>query len=280
MKKLMIIGVGDIAQRTLPLLSDWLVHLSTRALLDLDAAVKDSALFNNLPACDAVLYTAPPPNQGAGDARLAAVLHFWHNHPAQAPQHLVYISTTGVYGDCGGAWVNETAPLKPQSARAKRRVDAEQQLKQFSRELGVAITILRAPGIYALERLPLQRIRDGVPMLSKSEDPYSNHIHADDLAMMCVAALNQASVQGVQMYNACDDLPLKMGDWFSALAQAVNLPVPPRCDRVELIAHVTALQWSFMRESRRLSNAKIKAELGISLRYPNALMFLSEHFQS
>jgi nucleoside-diphosphate-sugar epimerase len=141
--------------------------------------------------------------------------------------------------------------------------------------MNVSLTILRAPGIYALERLPLQRLRDKTPILLESEDGYSNHIHADDLANMCAAALKQP--QGVQIYHACDDVPLKMGDWFCALADATGLEPPERVSKSALMAKVSAMQWSFVRESRQLSNHKIKQGLGVTLRYPSVLDFLAEH---
>lgn len=284
LKKLLIIGLGDVARRALPLLrEEWGVVATQRQLhcvtgvscLNLDLDAPDAGAFGVLPSdVDAVLYTAPPQNHGVVDVRMAAVLAHWLAHGG-APKHVVYISTTGVYGDCGGAWVDERATLSPESGRAQRRVDAEQQLRAFVAQTGATLTILRAPGIYALERLPVDRVRRGVPVLSEAEDGFSNHIHADDLAMMCVAALNKPC--GVVAYNACDDVPMKMGEWFTRLAQAANLPVPPRMSRSELERAVPPLQWSFMRESRRLSNEGIKRDLGVVLRYPSVLAFLAAH---
>lgn len=283
-KKLLVIGLGDVARRALPLLGEgWGVLATQRqwadvpgvSSLQLDLDASDSRAFDVLPSgVDALLYTAPPPNMGDGDARMASVLAHWLAYGG-APKHVVYISTTGVYGDCGGAWVDETAVLNPESGRAVRRVDAELQLRDFAAQTGVTVTILRAPGIYALERLPTDRLRRGVPVLNEEEDGFSNHIHADDLAMMCVAALNQP--QGVAVYNACDDVPMKMGEWFTRLAQVANLPLPPRMSRMELERSVPSLQWSFMRESRRLSNASIKRDLGVVLRYPSVVGFLEAH---
>ena len=283
-KRLLVIGLGDVARRALPLLgAGWGVVATQRqqhvaagvsgVVLDLDAVNADA--LDGLPdEVDALLYTAPPPSSGAVDSRMAVVLGHWRANGG-APKHVVYISTTGVYGDCGGAWMDEEAALHPESDRARRRVDAEQQLRAFVAEVGATLTILRAPGIYALERLPLDRLRRGVPVLSEAEDGFSNHIHADDLAMMCVAALNKP--QAVVVYHACDDVPMKMGEWFTRLAQATNLPVPPRMGRAELERAVPPLQWSFMRESRRLSNARIKRDLGVVLRYPSVVDFLMTH---
>ena len=283
-KKLLVIGLGDVARRALPLLgAGWdvvatqrqLRHVAGVSSLSLDLDTSESDAFGVLPNdVDALLYTAPPPNSGDVDARMAAVLAHWLAHGG-APKHVVYISTTGVYGDCGGAWLDEQSALNPESGRAVRRVDAELQLRAFAAQTGSTLTILRAPGIYALERLPTDRLRRGVPVLIEAEDGFSNHIHADDLAMMCVAALNKP--RGVQAYNACDDVPMRVGVWFTHLAQAANLPVPPRMSRVELERMVSPLQWSFMRESRRLLNVSIKRDLGVVLRYPSVLDFLKDH---
>lgn len=281
-KKLLIVGLGDVARRTLPLLgSDWQVVATCRGGVDITGFelvyvdLDDVDSLRHLPVdVDVVLYTVPPPSSGVIDVRMSAFLSFWRK-VAYAPAHFVYISTTGVYGDCSGAWVDELTELDPQSARAVRRVSAESQLREFAAEAGMSLTVLRAPGIYALERLPLERIRKGLPVLSESEDSFSNHIHGDDLAMMCVAALLRP--RGVVAYNACDDLPLKMGEWFTQLAAAAGLPTPPRISLIEAANCLSALQWSFMRESRRLSNAKIKIELAVTLRYPTVLDFLREN---
>lgn len=270
MKKLLIIGLGDVAKRAVPLLNGWHIDAPSRAVFDLDCPN-----FTALPrAFDALLYTAPPQNTGLEDERLSRVLDFWRQQGG-SPQHVVYISTTGVYGDCGGEWVNEQHLPSPLSDRAQRRLNAELALQKFALEMNVQVTILRAPGIYALERLPIQRIKAGVPILHEAQDSYSNHIHADDLAAICLAALQKPC--GIKIYNACDDMPLKMGDWFVALAQAVGLPVPERQSRDELQRQLSPLQWSFMRESRRIKNDLLKQELDVCLRYPSVLDFLFEH---
>jgi nucleoside-diphosphate-sugar epimerase len=272
MKKLLIIGLGDIARRALPLLGQWDVIAPNRAAFDLDHP--DFAVLPR--QIDALFYTVAPLAGQMTDVRLAHLLAFWRAQHI-APKHIVYISTSGVYGDCTGQWVDERRALAPISPRGALRVNAEQQLQTFAQHMNVSLTILRAPGIYALERLPLQRLRDKTPILLESEDGYSNHIHADDLANMCAAALKQP--QGTQIYNACDDVPLKMGDWFCALAGATGLEPPERVRKAALMAQVSAMQWGFVRESRQLANGKIKQGLGVKLRYPSVLDFLAEHQQ-
>lgn len=212
----------------------------------------------------AVLHSAPPPEQGTTDPRthrLIAVLR-----RTSLPRRLVYISTTGVYGDCGGDRVDETRALRPQTARARRRVDAESALRRFGADTACRVAILRAPGIYATDRLPLERLRRGLPVFRPEDDPHTNHIHADDLARASIAAL--ARGRPGRCYNACDDSQLAMGAWYDKLADAFGLPRPPRLDRSEVEAKVPATVLSFMKESRRLDNARLKRELKLRLRYP------------
>jgi nucleoside-diphosphate-sugar epimerase len=179
---------------------------------------------------------------------------------------LVYISTSGVYGDCGGDIVPETRPTRAQSERALRRIDAEARLREWGKRLGVCVSILRVPGIYAENRLPLERLKAGTPALLPEQDSYTNLVHADDLAGMAVAALRRG--QPNRAYNANDDSTLKMGDYFDLVANCHGLPQPPRISRDEAQQRIPAGLLSFMEESRRLSNVRMKRELGITLRYP------------
>ena len=216
---------------------------------------------------DAVIHSAPPPPQGTGDTRtqnLIAVLQ----RGKSLPRQLVYISTSGVYGDCGGARVSETRMPAAQSARAARRVDAERRLRQFGRQGGrrCRVSILRAPGIYAADRLPLERLHKRLPLMLHAEDSHTNHIHADDLARACIATLARGRANRV--YNINDDSSLAMGEWFDALADAFALPRAVRLPREEVRRAVPPLQWSFMNESRQLDNARMKRELRLRLRYP------------
>jgi nucleoside-diphosphate-sugar epimerase len=208
-----------------------------------------------------VVHLAPPPKQGALDLRT-------RNLTAILPEgrHVVYISTTGVYGDRQGALIDETAPRAPRNARARRRVDAEQVLRAWAVGTGGKVAILRAPGIYAAERLPLERLRQGTPALAAQDDVYTNHIHADDLARLALLALFRA--RPGRAYNASDDTHMKMGDYFDLVADAFGLPPAPRLPRAELERVVSPVQLSFMSESRRLGNRRIKEELRARLRHP------------
>jgi nucleoside-diphosphate-sugar epimerase len=165
--------------------------------------------------------------------------------------------------------VDETRPLNPQNSRARRRMDAEQTLRAWARRSGGHLSILRVPGIYAANRLPLERVKKGTPALREQDDVYTNHIHADDLARIVMLALLRGAP--CRVYHAVDDSNMKMGEYFDAVAQAFQLPCPPRLPRAELKNQVSPMLLSFMSESRRLANERIKSELGVRLRYPCVL---------
>ena len=263
MKRLLIAGCGDIARRALPdLRARFEVRIISRADgVDLDRPESLAALA---PA-DAVLHCAPPPQSGELDTRTTNLLAALENRRI-LPTRFVYISTSGVYGDCGGARVDETRPVNPQSARARRRVHAEAQLALWCSSRSVPLVVLRAPGIYASDRLPLARLRAGTPVLREEDDVYTNHIHADDLAGCCLRALDEDAPAGI--YNASDDTELRMGEWFDLVADRAGLPRPPRIARREAAARMPPELLSFMSESRRLDNARLKGGLGVRLRYP------------
>ncbi|HEY5799259.1 MAG TPA: SDR family NAD(P)-dependent oxidoreductase, partial [Burkholderiaceae bacterium] len=182
-------------------------------------------------------------------------------------------STSGVYGDCQGARIDETRPLQPQNARALRRVDAEHTLRRWAVRSSSRLFILRAPGIYAADRLPLERLRNGTPALAAGDDVHTNHIHADDLALLVVRALQRGAANRV--YHASDDSELAMGAYFDLVADRFGLPRPPRLPRAQLAAQVSPVLLSFMSESRRMDNRRLKAELGYRLRYPTVAAMLA-----
>jgi len=263
MKRLLVAGFGDIARRAEPLLrgSFEVVPLSRRNGRDLD---RPESLA--LEAADAVLHLAPPPREGDADTRTANLLAALEKARI-LPARLVYVSTSGVYGDCGGERVDESRPVAPATARARRRADAERQLLAWCRMKNIPLVVLRARGIYAADRLPLGRLRKAAPALPPAEDIYTNHIHADDLAAICARALADDALPGV--YNACDDTELKMGDYFDLAADLYGLPRPPRVPRSTAHDELPLVLLSFMSESRRLDNARMKRELRERLRYPS-----------
>jgi nucleoside-diphosphate-sugar epimerase len=161
--------------------------------------------------------------------------------------------------------VDESRAVHPQTGRARRRVDAERQLAQWCSERGVALVILRVPGIYAADRLPLERLRAGTPVLRAEDDVYTSHVHAEDLAAIVVRALDAAAPAGT--YNASDDSEIRMGDWFDLVAERAGLPRPPRIARAEAAGRIAPELLSFMSESRRLANRRMKEHLGVRLRY-------------
>ena len=272
--RLLIVGCGDVGMRLIPLLrsrfrvfaltsqSERLSELRsagvTPILGNLDSP---QSLYRLKGLADIVVHLAPPPLQGSLDQRT-------RNLVAILPRHgkLVYVSTTGVYGDCKGAFFDETRPVAPVNARAERRVDAERVLRRWARHHEGKLSILRVPGIYAADRLPLERLRQGTPALLDADDVYTNHIHADDLAQIIALALFRA--QPLRVYHTVDDSALKMGDYFDQVAAAFKLPLPPRVPRAELSKQVSPMLLSFMSESRRLSNQRMKIELGVRLRWP------------
>lgn len=212
-----------------------------------------------------VLHLAPPPREGERDSRTRHLLAAL-SRAGSLPRRLVYVSTTGVYGDCQGACIDETRPRRPDSARARRRLDAEICLRDWGARHRVAVLLLRAPGIYAQERLPLERLRAGLPALLPEEDVFTNHIHADDLAWACCLALFRGGAG--RSFNVVDASALKMGEYFDQVADAYGLARPPRLSRAELAQHLSPLQLSFMAESRRINNWRVTHELGLRYRYP------------
>ena len=276
----LIVGCGDVGQRVARLLQGrWRVLALTssparapalRALgaLPLLGNLDDPATLGRLAGlADAVLHLAPPPGEGPSDPRTAALLHALAR--STRVRRIVYGSTSGVYGDAGGARFDETRAPLPASDRARRRVDAEARLRWYGRRFGVAVTILRIPGIYAADRPgghPRERLARGTPVLRAEDDVYTNHIHADDLARACIAALHRGLPQRV--VHASDDTELKMGDYFDLAADLCGLPRPPRITRDEARQQLPAMQMSFLSESRRLDNRRLREELRLKLRYP------------
>ncbi len=284
---LLIIGCGDVGMRVLRLVRPrWRVLALTSSparmaelrragavpvLGNLDEPASLPRLSGLARLAQAVLHLAPPPSHGAGDPRTAALLQALLRSGA-SPQRLVYGSTTGVYGDCAGAAFDETRPVAPATDRARRRVAAETLVRDYGRLSGARVSVLRIPGIYAADRAgghPRERLLRGTPVLVPGDDVYTNHIHADDLARACVAAIQRGLPQRV--VHACDDTELTMGGYFDLAADLCGLPRPPRITRAQARDQLSPMLLSFMSESRRLGNQRLKRELGLRLLYPTVL---------
>lgn len=296
-ERLLIVGYGDVGQRVARLLATATgaqrrvrIMVLNREISRTQALRAQSVqpLLGDLDHADSlkrlagiasrVLHLAPPevlPQiDGPNDPRTMALLRALRLR--KLPRSLVYASTTGVYGDCHGELVTEARAVAPATARGQRRVGAERTIR-FAGRSGLRASILRIPGIYAPNReggTPRARLLRGTPVLQASDDVYTNHIHADDLARACLKALWQGKPQRV--YHASDDTVLKMGDYFDLAADLYGMPRPQRISRVQAESELPATLLSFMSESRRLSNRRLKQELRLQLRHPTVAEGLRE----
>ncbi|WP_394756616.1 SDR family oxidoreductase [Rhodoferax sp.] len=281
--RVLIIGCGDIGLRVAQALPrrvrllaltsspERTLELRQRGITPLAGNLDAPASLRRLAGlAHRVLHLAPPPDAGWTDARSRALTRALSLRAR--PAALVYGSTSGVYGDCQGEIAIETRATNADTTRAKRRIDAENTIRFFGRANGVRSSILRIPGIYAPDRpngTPQARLLKGTPVLQAADDVYTNHIHADDLARACVAALWRARAQRV--YNVNDDGCFKMGDYFDLAADLYGLPRPPRVPRSTASAQLPLMLLSFMSESRRMDNTRLKRELRVQLRYPTVV---------
>jgi nucleoside-diphosphate-sugar epimerase len=275
--RLLIVGCGDVGMRLLPLVRDRFRVFAVTSnparcaelraagaipiVADLDAPPTLARLSR---LARLVVHMAPPKGEGPSDTRTRHLVHALGSH---AGTRLVYLSTSGVYGDCQGALVNETRTVAPHNPRARRRVDAERTLRAWGKKTGSSVAIIRVPGIYADDRLPMKRLADQAPALRDEDDVFTNHIHADDLAQIVALALCRA--RPGRVYHAVDDTRMKMAAYFDVVADAFGVARVPRLARAELAAQASAVTMSFMSESRRLENGRVKRELGVRLRYPD-----------
>jgi nucleoside-diphosphate-sugar epimerase len=214
---------------------------------------------------DRIFYFAPPPGEGTTDVRLTQVLTQLQEQ--KLCPRMVYTSTTGVYGDCQGDWVTEQRPLHPTTDRARRRADAEQQLTTWAQENGGEAIILRVAGIYGPGRLPLERLRQGAPMIRAEEAPFSNRIHVDDLVTACLMAMDHGH-SGLA-YNVADGTPGTMAEYFNTLAELTGLPQPPAVTWDEAQKTMPPGLLSYLQESRRIDVLRLVCHLGVELKYPD-----------
>lgn len=282
-ERVLIVGCGDVGLRVavqmrnrvrllaLTSQSERTVELRAKGLVPLWGNLDDSASLRRLAGiATRVVHLAPPRSEGWSDLRTQALVRALRLR--QKPISVVYGSTSGVYGDCGGAWVAETRSVHADTPRAQRRVHAEAQMRFLGLAAGVRVNILRIPGIYAADReggTPRARLLKGTPVLQAPDDVYTNHIHADDLARACCRALWHGARQRV--YNVNDDSDLKMGDYFDLAADLYGLARPPRIAREGASEHLPLMLLSFMNESRRMVNTRMKQELRLALLHPTVV---------
>lgn len=279
MQSVMVVGCGDVGLRVA---QDWKkrgarvlgIVRSEQSAGRLGKAGIESLEMDldqpgtvELPALsDALLhYHVPPPREGQGDPRITRFLEFLDRQQVY-PRRIVYLSTSGVYGDCNGDWVSEERPPAPDSDRGRRRLSAEQNLLNWAGSRGVETVILRVPGIYGPGRLPVKRLRSGSPVVDERECAWSNRIHAEDLARICVAAAEHGRPGAI--YNASDGHPTTMTDYFMQVAELMEIEPPPVISLDEAREILSPAMLSFLGESRRLDNALMRKELGVKLRYP------------
>jgi len=277
MGKVVILGCGDIGQRVAKRCQQQgnslagLAHSEkTRANLSnnnievLEADLDKPETLINLPTESAqIYYFAPPPKQGCKDSRIRNWLNSLSNK--NHPSHIVLISTTAVYGDSGGDWVTEQTSTAPGTDRGRRRLDAETALTQWAQTNNVPFVILRVPGIYGPGRLPRERIEKANPVLAESESGYTNRIHADDLANICLAAADKGN--SGEIYNVSDGKPGTMTEWFNVVADVLGLQRPPIVTRDEAEKVMSEGMLSYLAESRRIDNKKMLRELGVTLQH-------------
>ncbi len=277
-KQIVIVGCGDIGRRVarIALAQGMAVAALVRSpekageleAMGISAVAGDldaPSPVDGLPTRGAVVfYFVPPPGGGEIDTRVRTFCG--SIEPGEEPEKIVYLSTTGVYGDTRGEWVTEETPVNPQTSRGRRRLDAEELLRNWGRHRRVSTIILRVTGIYGPNRFPLDRIKGGHPVLREEEAPYTNRVHADDLARVCLAAAERG--EDGEVFNVSDGRPGTLTEYFDAVADAFGLPRPSRVTMEEARKVMTPLMLSYIAESRRIDNRRMRERLGVELLYP------------
>jgi nucleoside-diphosphate-sugar epimerase len=233
------------------------------ALLNLDSL----APVPHLPASytkDAKLfYLVPPQPHGVSDERLDRFLNLIDTPPSV----FVYMSTTGVYGNTDGYEVDESFSINPQTERAQRRVSAEAMTRVWCHERQVRRVVLRAPGIYGPNRLQLDLIKRGAPVVRPDEAALHNRIHVDDLVNACIAVATQPHARGV--YNVADGKATTAAEFTRSVAALAGLPPPPQVSMEEARVSFDTVRLSFLEESRQVSNRRLLNDLKLQLKYPD-----------
>jgi len=277
MHAITIIGCGDIGlrvakrcqQQNLPvqgmvMTAESVRKLQEQAITPIQANLDDTASLTGLSySGSTVFYFAAPPPQGSLDSRMTNWLASIGEK--DKPDKVVLLSTTAVYGDTGGGWITEQSDTTPTTDRGQRRLHAESQLLAWARSHSVEVVILRVPGIYGPGRLPRKRIEKGLPVLNESECGYTNRIHSEDLAMICMTVAEKAP--NGDIYNVSDGHPGTMTDWFNQVADFLQLQRPPQISMQQAEQQMSAGMLSYLKESRRIDSTKLQNTLGVSLMY-------------
>jgi len=224
-----------------------------------------------------LIYLAPPQRNGLTDERMANFISALGTVDA-VPRKIVLISTTGVYGDCKGEWIDESRVALPKADRAYRRLNAEQQLIEYCEKNEVQYIVFRVPGIYASDKLPVKRITSGEPIVRAADSGYTNRIHADDLSALCVEALLEKVSSGI--YNCCDGQPSTMNDYFTQVADALGFPRPEEISLSQAKLTLSEGMLSYLAESKRISNKKLKSHFKTEFKYPSLMEGLKEGLKS
>ncbi|HEY3857987.1 MAG TPA: SDR family oxidoreductase [Gammaproteobacteria bacterium] len=274
----LIIGCGDTGRRVAALYREQGRQVS--GVVRSDASVRaleavgirpirtdlDAGDLPSLPSGGArVFYFAPPVDVGKDDVRIERLLE--HLELTGLPARFLYLSTTGVYGDCEGRWIDEEEPLKPSTYRAQRRISAEDAVRRWCGEQGIDWMVLRVPAIYGPGRLLTERLKSGMPTVRSEECSFTNRIHIDDLVAVCHSVMEDA--KGGAVYNVSDGHPSTITDYLFLLAELTGMPKPPLISMQEAERMLSPSIMSFMKESKRIKNEKLLRETGLTLRYPD-----------
>ncbi len=262
--------------RPSPLTAERKRHFRELGAKPIKADVQNRTNLKRLAALGGRIIWMAPPRSDKPDHSLKQIqlfCSFRSQIHGLAKPRITYVSTTGVYGNVDGRWIDELTARNAQSDRAKRRIADENQLFNGSKMGWADIQILRAPGIYGVDRLPVDRLKSRQPAIEAKDDSWSNHIHEVDLGRL--AFWSQIKGGSREVINACDQTPMRMGDYFDQVADALGLERPPRLPRDRVREVVSPMMWSFMQESRKIRSIRMH-RIGFRLNYPSVQTYLAQ----
>lgn len=274
--KLLIAGCGDVGAKVAKIAIERGMAVTAfsrtgtrsaqlQGVISLTGTMDDPENIPQLPTKGAyVIYLIPPPGGGVKDTRVGTFLQ--NIKEGDEPSGIIYISTTSVYGDCGDELVDETRPVNPANHTARRRCDAEEQFRNWCSARRTPLIILRVAGIYGPGRIPLQRIQNREPLLDAALSGYTNRIHSEDLAEICLKALERG--EDGDIFNVSDNEISKMNDYFNQITDMLGVERLPQVGLDEARKVMSPLMFGYMTESRRIDSSKLLSKLGITLKYP------------